>query len=211
MARYITSGTFPTGLGGLTFHERNITTQSSPANVSFYDDGLELGDPAGNIAVVTTTEFTDNNELRFADAAGEYQGFKAPASVDTSVTYTLPSSDGARAGQALTTDAAGTLSWQYHAYTYSIEVASFNAELWKAYFVDTTSAPIIATLPSSPALGDTIRFFDVAGNFDTATLTIARNGSLIMGDAADMTVTTVNAAFELVFSNTTYGWRIITV
>jgi hypothetical protein len=88
---------------------------------------------------------------------------------------------------------------------------SFLAESWKGYFVDTTAGTVIATLPSSPTIGDTVRFFDVASNFDSNTFTVNRNGSLIMGDAADMSVTTVNAAFELIFSNDTFGWRIITV
>jgi len=38
-----------------------------------------------------------------------------------------------------------------------------------------------------------------------------RNGEVIMGDNADMQVDTVNAAFDIVYSNSTYGWRIITV
>lgn len=63
------------------------------------------------------------------------------------------------------------------------------------------------TLPSSPAQGDRIRFFLVSGS----NFTVARNGKLINGDAANLTVTTEDAAFELVFYNNTYGWRIFTI
>lgn len=74
-----------------------------------------------------------------------------------------------------------------------------------------TTGGFTITLPSDPAKGDRIRFFDCAKVFDTSNLTIARNGKLIQGDAANLTVSTEGAAFELVFYNNTYGWRIFTV
>jgi len=85
------------------------------------------------------------------------------------------------------------------------------ATAFQFMWVDTTSAPITITLPASPSKGDTIRFVDVANRFDTNNLTIARNGKLIMGAADNMTVDTEGAAFDLIFYNDTYGWRIFTV
>ena len=67
------------------------------------------------------------------------------------------------------------------------------------------------TLPASPDLGDTIRFFDIAKTFDTNALTVARNGKPIQGDTADLTVSTEGAAFELSYSGSTFGWRIFTI
>jgi len=63
------------------------------------------------------------------------------------------------------------------------------------------------TLPSGPAQGDRVRFFLVSGS----NFTVGRNGKLINGDAANLTVTTEDAAFELVFHNDSYGWRIFTI
>ena len=63
------------------------------------------------------------------------------------------------------------------------------------------------TLPSAPARGDRVRFFLVSGS----NMTVARNGKLINSDASNLTVTTEDAAFELVFNNDTYGWRIFTI
>ena len=78
-------------------------------------------------------------------------------------------------------------------------------------FCNTTSGGFTVTLPSSPVQGDTVRFFDVADTFDSNALTIGRNGNPIMGDNADLTVTTEGAAFELVFYDGVQGWRIITI
>ena len=75
-------------------------------------------------------------------------------------------------------------------------------------FVNTSSSAFTINLPSSPTLGDTVRFIDATGSFDSSNLTIGRNGQNIMGDASDMTVSQKNAAFSLVYFNATYGWRI---
>jgi len=76
-------------------------------------------------------------------------------------------------------------------------------------FVNTSSATATISLPSSPLLGDEIQFLDFAGTFDTNILTINRNGLKIMGLTEDMTVDVKNAGFGLVYTGSTYGWKII--
>ena len=78
-------------------------------------------------------------------------------------------------------------------------------------FANTSGGSFTITLPASPVKGDSVRIFDVAKTFDSSPLTVGRNGNPIMGDAADMTVNTEGAAFELVFYDGTQGWRLITV
>ena len=52
------------------------------------------------------------NHLRFADAdSSHYVGFQAPATISSSLTWTLPSADATVSGYALVSDASGTLSW----------------------------------------------------------------------------------------------------
>jgi hypothetical protein len=65
------------------------------------------------------------------------------------------------------------------------------------------------TLPASATLGDTIRFNDLAGTFSANNLTIARNSHKIQGIAADLTVDVDQTSFGLVYSNTTYGWKVL--
>lgn len=79
------------------------------------------------------------------------------------------------------------------------------------YMANTVSTAITLTLPAGPTLGDTVRIVDAAGNFGTNNLTVAGNGSPIMSSNDPMTVSTANAAFELIFYNATYGWRLFTV
>jgi hypothetical protein len=76
------------------------------------------------------------------------------------------------------------------------------------YFIVPASG-LTLTLPASPALGDEIVLTDIAGTAFNTPVNIARNGQLIQGLAEDMPFNVNNASVRLMFSNTTYGWRII--
>jgi len=73
--------------------------------------------------------------------------------------------------------------------------------------VDTSGGTVTITLPASPSAGDTVRFLDQKGSFNSNNLTIGRNSSNIQGSAADLTVATQYAGFALVYSgDATAGW-----
>ena len=74
--------------------------------------------------------------------------------------------------------------------------------------VDTSGGVVTITLPASPVLGDEVHIIDAAGSFATNNLTVARNGNRIMGLTEDMTVSTNNSSFTLVYYNATNGWRL---
>jgi hypothetical protein len=159
------------------------------------------------------TNFVIDSEgaLRLGDNTGSaYVGLKAPATItgDAAYTLTLPVATGT-ANQVIQTDGSGNLSfatvsggaaWQ------AVKTANFNVTAKEGYFVDTSSAAITATLPSSPTLGDFVSFIDYAGTFDTNNLTIARNGKNIQGVAEDLTVSVERAGLTLVFTDNTQGW-----
>jgi hypothetical protein len=86
--------------------------------------------------------------------------------------------------------------------------SGYNAVAGDRIFVNTSAAAITITLPGSPVLGDTIRFIDGTGTMSINNLTIDRNGRNIMGLAENLTIDSENAAFSLVYYNTTYGWRL---
>ena len=99
-------------------------------------------------------------------------------------------------------NAGGGISWQ-------TKSASFTAAAATGYFVDTSAGAVVATLPASPAVGDQIRFADVASTFGINKLTVARAGLRIMGLNEDMDVSTTYATVHLVYSGATQGWRLL--
>lgn len=88
---------------------------------------------------------------------------------------------------------------------------TYSANASQLLWCNTTSGGFTVTLPSNPIKGDTIRFVDVANTFDSNNLTINRNGNPIMGATDNLVVSTEGAAFDLIFYDATYGWRIFTI
>jgi len=66
--------------------------------------------------------------------------------------------------------------------------------------------PVTVTLPVSPSIGDEVTIIDSGNAFASNNLTVGRNGSNILGLAANLTLSTNGAAFTLVYVNATRGW-----
>jgi hypothetical protein len=94
---------------------------------------------------------------------------------------------------------------------WSVVSTATTCAVWNGYFVDTTNYPITMTLPASATIGQQIRFNDLAGTFATNAMTVARNGHKIQGVADDLLVSNTQASFGLVYSNSTYGWKLVEV
>lgn len=77
------------------------------------------------------------------------------------------------------------------------------------YLVDTTTGPKTLTLPASNTIGDTVRINDLAGTFASNNLTVGANGGKIQGVAEDLLVSVNQKSFGLVYSNSTYGWKLL--
>ena len=78
-------------------------------------------------------------------------------------------------------------------------------------FVDTSAGTVAVILPSSPNVGDNVRFMDLSGTFATNNLTVNRNSENIMGLAQDLTVDEDNSGFQLVYTGATQGWKLLEV
>ena len=96
----------------------------------------------------------------------------------------------------------GVVSWE----TGSIKTTGFTAVTGTGYFCNTTSGGFTVTLPSSPSAGDVVGVSDYAKTFDTATLTLGRNGSNIGGSATDSFLVVEGLAVTLVYVDGTKGW-----
>jgi hypothetical protein len=191
----------------------NITLASPPGGsdtqIQFNDGGSAFGGSANLVWDGTNVVIGATGAVRLSDTTGgEYVGLKAPGTVSSSVTFTLPGADGT-ADEFLKTDGSGNLtfadvsggtSWQ------AVKTTGFTAVAGEGYFCDTTSAAFTATLPAG-VLGDEISFIDYAGTFDTNNLTIAPNGAeKIQGSAASLTVSVERAGLTLVYTDGTQGW-----
>lgn len=216
MGRRVTVGILPGGVGQLSIADNTVTTVDVNADLTLTTDGTGIIIAEKSINV-TAGDITINNQgdVRFKETTAngtDFVAIQAPASVTSTYTITLPAGVAARNNSTLVSDTSGNTSWAApQTFEYSVQSTSFTAIAFGGYFVNTSSGGVTCTLPASPNTGDTIRFLDVAKTFDTNNFTVARNGKLIQGDAADLTVNIESAAFELVFSNDTFGWRIFSI
>ena len=139
------------------------------------------------------------------------KGFTA-GNLTEDIVYTLPLEDATTSGDALTSDASGTLSWTTMSGGTSwqavITAATKTAVAGEGYFIDTTSNACNLTLPAG-TLGDEVNVIDYAGTFDTNNLTVTpASGEKIQGGSADATLTVAveRAGFTLAYSGASQGW-----
>ena len=109
----------------------------------------------------------------------------------------------------LTTDGTNWFELQTQGSDWLTKTGAYTAFAGDKIFVNTSSSAFTITLPASPSVGDEVRFLDLANTFDTNNLTVARNSEKIDGATADLTVATEGAAFALVYSGSTYGWKLL--
>ena len=94
-------------------------------------------------------------------------------------------------------------------FTWNIANSNATMSASNGYFVDTSGGAKTMTLPASAVIGDTVRINDLAGTFGANNLTVARNSSNIQGVAQDLLVSVDQSSFGLVYSNSTYGWKLL--
>ena len=96
-------------------------------------------------------------------------------------------------------------------YTYVEATGNTAATVNTKYIVNTNTANLTITLPSTPSFGDEVGIIDGTGNASVHAITVGRNGGNIQGSASDMTVTTDRSAFTLVYYNASQGWVLTNV
>ena len=169
------------------------------------------GDGSWTMKTLTATPADINYTL--VAIGGVFQPRDSYSLTGAVITFDDPPPNGAiveittvTAGAAGGGGGGGGASW-----TYSAVSTNTSAVAGYRYIVDTNTANITITLPSSGTLGDEIMIIDGTGNASVHEITVGRNGGKIQGSAADMTVTTDRAAFTLVYYNSTQGWILTNV
>ena len=74
--------------------------------------------------------------------------------------------------------------------------------------IDTAVSAITITLPSSPAIGDSIEFLDASGTWATYNVTILRNGHPILGSNTDLIADVDDARFIMTYAGALEGWKV---
>jgi hypothetical protein len=87
------------------------------------------------------------------------------------------------------------------------KTSNYTAVAGDRIFADTGSVAFTVTLPSAPAVFDTIIITDIAQSWPTRKLTVARNGKEINNAAEDL-VCDVSAEVVLRYEGSTRGWRV---
>ena len=95
----------------------------------------------------------------------------------------------------------GTVDW-----ITTPKTSDFTAVSGEGYFVNSAGGAVIVTLPSSPSANSIVSVADYVGSAETNSITIARNGSNINGDASDYLINKSDSAVTFVFVDATAGW-----
>jgi len=97
-------------------------------------------------------------------------------------------------------DSGGIIKW-----ITTPKTAGFTAISKEGYFVNTTSAAITVTLPSSPTAGDEVSIVDYAGTANTNNITITSSDN-INGSSDDVFIDYERGGVSMVYVDATQGW-----
>jgi len=100
----------------------------------------------------------------------------------------------------ITAGGGGGISWDT-----TVKTSAFTAIAGEGYFVNTTSAAITVTLPSSPSAGDEVSIVDYAGTADTNKITITSSDN-INGASDDVLIDYERGGVSMVYVDATQGW-----
>lgn len=142
----VVSGITQLNVDNIRIDGNTISSTDTNGTITLTPDGSGVVDFSSTINVLT------QGELRLQDSSGgEYMGFKAPSTVTSSTSFTLPDGDGSN-GQVLSTDGSATLSWATvggGGWTYASKTANYTAAVGEFVNVDATSGNITITLPTA--------------------------------------------------------------
>jgi hypothetical protein len=88
----------------------------------------------------------------------------------------------------------------------SATITTYTAVTNDRILVNTGTAAVTITLPSTAMDGDTIQIIDVGGNASVNNITVLRNGLLINGLTNDLLIDLSGAITTLIYCTVTYGW-----
>tara|TARA_R100001463_G_scaffold120680_2_gene176798 strand:- start:839 stop:1549 length:711 start_codon:yes stop_codon:yes gene_type:complete len=193
-------------------YSKNLGAASSPYTLTSGNGPQTQANNEARQAAIVFTGHSSDFIIQFPAVEKLY--FLRNASASNKITARLGSSGNTfvlnpSRNVFLTTDGTNWFELQTQGSDWLTKTGTYTAFAGDKIFVNTSSSAFTITLPASPSVGDEVRFLDLANTFDTNNLTVARNSEKIDGVTADLTVATEGAAFALVYSGSTYGWKLL--
>jgi len=159
------------------------------------------GDGSDTTFDLTHSITTENNTQVFID--GVYQSKDNYSTSGTTVTFSTAPPNGSAIEVVHivpSSSGGGGISW-----VTDDKTVNFTATAGEGYFVNTTSAAITVTLPSSPSAGDEVSIVDYAGTADTNNITITSSDN-INGASDDVVINYERGGVSMVYVDATQGW-----
>jgi len=156
--------------------------------------------------VETNADVTDTANVTAAGALmdSEVTNLAAVKAFDT--TDYATATQGGTADSALQPDGDGSaLTGIVAGLAWARKTSNYTSANNDAILADTSGGAWTLTLPSSPSVGDLVRVLDGA-DWATNNLTVARNGSTVEGDAADLVMNIGGVSVDFVYDGST--WQI---
>ena len=193
-------------------YTKNLGSSSSPVTLTTNDGPQTQANNEARQAAIIFTGHSSDFIIQFPAVEKLY--FLRNASASNKITARLGSSGNTfvinpSRNVFLSTDGTNWFEIQTQGSDWLTKTGTYTAFAGDKIFANTTSSAFTITLPASPTVGDEIRFVDVANTFDTNNLTVGRNSEKIDGTTADLTVATEGAAFALVYSGSSFGWKLL--
>jgi hypothetical protein len=193
-------------------YTKNLGSSSSPVTLTTNDGPQTQANNEARQAAIIFTGHSSDFIIQFPAVEKLY--FLRNASASNKITARLGSSGNTfvinpSRNVFLSTDGTNWYEIQTQGSDWLTKTGTYTAFAGDKIFANTTGGAFTITLPASPSIGDEVRFVDLANHFDTNNLTVGRNSEKIDGATSDLTVATEGAAFALVYSGSTYGWKLL--
>ena len=193
-------------------YSKNLGSASSPYTLTTGNGPQTQANNEARQAAIVFTGHSSDFIIQFPAVEKLY--FLRNASASNKITARLGSSGNTfvlnpSRNVFLTTDGTNWFELQTQGSDWLTKTTTYTAFAGDKIFANTTGGAFTITLPASPSVGDEVRFLDLANTFDTNNLTVGRNSEKIDGATSDLTVATEGAAFALVYSGSTYGWKLL--
>ena len=160
----------------------------------------------GSTTAFTLSQSIDDEAKTFVFIQGVYQEKSTYSISGSTLTFsTAPQNGYTIEVMAFSTISVGNQTVPGTDWQPTIQTSNFTAAAGKGYFVNTTSAIVTVTLPSSPTAGDEISIVDYAGTAATNKILITSSNN-IEGSSDNKAIKTNRNSATLVYSDATKGW-----